>query len=927
MIVDSLEIADLKRGYLEDVSKQMGDDSIEANNDESDKDSDSDSNEDETESTKNTDERTAGEDQLQMSTLKYSQTQTEQNPVSVSPILPSQDTAELQVRATQSTQPVVEHEYVSDELDDNRWAPTQQIDYTQTQPIASSTQLAATQLIDDSTQLIVPDSASPVVEVYKNQHEIEKMNLGDLFVMTPEVEPPITPTPTASTPKIYIPFAQSQERRKKLMTQQAVMDDFYDNEFKSGQLRVKQSRQALERLRGPTKVLEVENLPDQIVHAVQEETPATATRQKPSAAWDVQPSPFVQVPRTDGRKQISDHSVIRDSEEESSPILTGLRSKKSYSTQIINVPSSEPRKTPFHKHSNLLPTHEENTSDSSSDELDVVASPKRQKTMKAEVIPVSAGRQPSLHNSGSTVPSTAPAGGGSLRKGQALKKIGRKKKSATPIAIEGPRTPINNSSFPHVEVQILSHKTNFHEKGADESMEFTAENYNDKISALAFWGGLRAGYYPCIVDSERSTSDGTINVLFDDDVVGSVSAETLYPLDLAVDDVVKIDVSGMRPNSYQIVGFELNSGLKSLITCKRMNVAVVRAVGANEEYRIAIGKLYIPKALWPAFSKSKKFTPAALGFQIEGHTRVSSAASEDDARMRTRTPTSIFGVSPVKSQVSPAGKSVTKNGILKGRNRGVFSEFAFTLSGYEEKERGELEGLIVRNGGWYLTNGFIDLFETGIDGIGRGMKLIARETEMKDLRFAAVISESVSRKPKVLEAVALGWPCLSKAFLVQSSREGRIRNWTKYVVRQALPAFDIAVYRMSSLWDAYRLREKPLAGKQLILVRKAGTTDTSLVSLILMMGPDVVAFTSDVKMIESIAKTETAQFVCAQWSISVETTYTIGTSAEASVERMLPSRKWDIAYLDGFSRKESALAMKAGVTIVDKDWFWRLLDV
>ncbi|CAG8953887.1 hypothetical protein HYFRA_00010848 [Hymenoscyphus fraxineus] len=112
---------------------------------------------------------------------------------------------------------------------------------------------------------------------------------------------------------------------------------------------------------------------------------------------------------------------------------------------------------------------------------------------------------------------------------------------------------------------------------------------------------------------------------------------------------------------------------------------------------------------------------------------------------------------------------------------GLFSKMVFAVS-YDpknEKEKEKVKKCIEEQGGRLLEPGFMSLFTTQQEESGFETKLNKKN---RGLKFAAVIADDFSRKPKYLEALALGLPCLSGQWILACIAKEQIMEWSPYLL-------------------------------------------------------------------------------------------------------------------------------------------------
>ncbi|KAK9322854.1 hypothetical protein V1517DRAFT_321904 [Lipomyces orientalis] len=518
---------------------------------------------------------------------------------------------------------------------------------------------------------------------------------------------------------------------------------------------------------------------------------------------------------------------------------------------------------------------------------------------------------------------------------------------------------------------------------------FDATNVIYPDRAFGLWTGTRQGYYPCRILPHQSamlladrSKSRKVDVEFDDGSTAKLDPQHIRSLDLKLGDQIKIDKVGQRSNWYEIVGLMAKpvDDVKSFKPCIRgNNVLRVRMKGAptsaktptaatgaqeEQELEIEVEKIYVPNVKWHQFTQravpelvaacvpslakyALQPTLADYGVEVasarnERMRSVSSDVSQlEDELPRTRTPIVQYGMSPGGGVSSTPIQhwNTQQSGIVKSNvKHGIFSGSAFALSGYSDKTRVELQNIIISNGGWYFENGIIDLFVTHSDPVGGGVKVLPRKTELQGLRFAAVVSEVCSRRLKYLNAIALGWPCITSSFLIRSSEVGRVLPWWEHRVvhtgeLRSLIQSDTSLFVLGfgkgwDLWSMYTRRFKLLYGLNVIILRsakgqaKAKSNEGSSATLISMMGPNMIAFANDTRALTALLSQADLPF--RQPNIP-DVTYTTLAAAEESYEDVMyansrPKLRWDYVYVEGEKSMRTSVEGQVGqhARVLDK---------
>jgi hypothetical protein len=124
------------------------------------------------------------------------------------------------------------------------------------------------------------------------------------------------------------------------------------------------------------------------------------------------------------------------------------------------------------------------------------------------------------------------------------------------------------------------------------------------------------------------------------------------------------------------------------------------------------------------------------------------------------------------------------NMSAKGRRSSsrLFTGMTFAVSCEDSGEKAMIVKHIAENGGELLEEGFVGLFDAGPQP-GKDIKpTLNVATHNRSLGFTAVIANEYSRKPKYMQALALGLPCLSVHWILSCVCKGIIVDWKPYLL-------------------------------------------------------------------------------------------------------------------------------------------------
>lgn len=145
----------------------------------------------------------------------------------------------------------------------------------------------------------------------------------------------------------------------------------------------------------------------------------------------------------------------------------------------------------------------------------------------------------------------------------------------------------------------------------------------------------------------------------------------------------------------------------------------------------------------------------------------------------------------------------------------------FALSIDSVEDRGRIADLVHDHGGVVLSLTFQDLVTEDLH----------LRSNFKNFTFAALLADRHSRKPKYMQALALGLPCLSGRWIEASTKRQKLVNWQDYLLpagesaeldgavrSRVLPPMDASV-RLSEMIDQ---RPRFFTGTNIIFVKGRG---------------------------------------------------------------------------------------------------------
>lgn len=202
--------------------------------------------------------------------------------------------------------------------------------------------------------------------------------------------------------------------------------------------------------------------------------------------------------------------------------------------------------------------------------------------------------------------------------------------------------------------------------------------------------------------------------------------------------------------------------------------------------------------------------------------------------------------SPDELHHSPVGSTFSRSLVLPkcGRlfrqsvastHRGrLLDGMAFALSfqsARSEQQRVRLEARIAQAGGTILKEGFRALFEPSANpGVSDddGLRLARTSSHYG---FVALIADGHSRKPKYMQALALGLPCLAPRWITKCLDKAELVDWEPFllgagssaVLGEAVRSRSLAIYPAATgrAVDVLEHRKKLLQGQTVLVVADA----------------------------------------------------------------------------------------------------------
>jgi hypothetical protein len=324
-----------------------------------------------------------------------------------------------------------------------------------------------------------------------------------------------------------------------------------------------------------------------------------------------------------------------------------------------------------------------------------------------------------------------------------------------------------------------------------------------------FWPATCLCRYDATRYQVRYDFDGTVH---------EVASTSVRSLDLQPGDQVKLEIKGMKKNSWVVVGFKNRINMDNLAedypsTDRQGYTTLVveekerDSLPATKKGRlpnrrrieVQISTIYLTNTIWGKFrNKTFKFTPpnAATAPAL----RTNTPGALDRASTPTHLKRSTTGASLLRESTTRAG-SVTSSARSSGA---VFDNMVFAVSLTNKSEDRAIQASfkhtisrrIINNGGKVLEEGFHEMFDVESntaplsDGTTKAaLDGVILKTEYENVTFVALISDSHSRRAKHCQALALNIPVLHLRWLHDSITVSHCMPFAKYLLPAGVSTF------------------------------------------------------------------------------------------------------------------------------------------
>ncbi|RMD40943.1 hypothetical protein DV735_g4217, partial [Chaetothyriales sp. CBS 134920] len=307
---------------------------------------------------------------------------------------------------------------------------------------------------------------------------------------------------------------------------------------------------------------------------------------------------------------------------------------------------------------------------------------------------------------------------------------------------------------------------------ADRTQTPTTNDMTAPDMVFACFNGKTRAFYParCL---ERIDDDADIvryRVQWDGADPDKVDAYGIRALDLQVNDQVKVDMKGFAKAPYVVRGFkdkvditEIGTvmtdirGFRTILVSRKQGRGLPVDISTETAREVPISAIYLDKNLWGRLKSRKcaEFRPQWPVSRSGRVTPVQGQATPHTPSSRTRKP----GAHTASVSLPPV--------------QGLFTAMVFAISYDDSVMKNNIATAIQENGGTIVRGSFTELLQSDT---------IAPKPEYQTTGFTALLADGFSRKEKYMQALALGLPCLSGRWILDSVEGNRMMDWQTYLL-------------------------------------------------------------------------------------------------------------------------------------------------
>ncbi|KKY16249.1 putative dna damage repair protein [Phaeomoniella chlamydospora] len=388
---------------------------------------------------------------------------------------------------------------------------------------------------------------------------------------------------------------------------------------------------------------------------------------------------------------------------------------------------------------------------------------------------------------------------------------------------------------------------------------------------FACFNGTSRAYYPAKCLSVVTSDPLRYEIQWEGYEPDEVDAHGVKRLELKVGDSVKVNKAGVPKISYIIKGFkpQVSEAAKEIVTdvfghdtiivAAKQRKSLPADINSDATFEVKVADIYLDSNMWAQF-KDRYFS-----FPKLQRSNTPSFATPVEATGTPKTP-------PSRIRRDKASLAT----IDERDDDGLFSGMVFAISVDETGKKTAWANYIRINGGVLLEEGFEEIFESSSTSLTTPTKAkVAEETPdstdlrlkfmFRDSKFTALVTDDVSRKPKYMQALALGIPCIHGSWVVTCATQNNVVSWRPFLLAagksklldgamrsRILPAIDSSNANLESLITA---RPSPFAGESVIFVAGKSKTEEKrkpFIFLLRAMGARCITRVHDIKAANAI---------------------------------------------------------------------------
>ena len=410
----------------------------------------------------------------------------------------------------------------------------------------------------------------------------------------------------------------------------------------------------------------------------------------------------------------------------------------------------------------------------------------------------------------------------------------------------------------------LNETSDLHDSKDVQMLDVVPESENEDIVApnmvFGCFNGKSRTYHPALCLGRPSDESNRFVIQWEGYAPDEIDEHGVRSLDLRIGDQVKIELDGFPKASHVIRGFKDKTaqahdsegqvivtdlrGYQTLLVAPKQRKSLPADMSTDAVKKVPVSAIYLDSVMWGQMKDRVYDHKPAVKPEVSSGTSTPMvrASTPSSPSSRSRRGTAAF-IPP-----SPSAMDLTE---------GLFADIAFAISYEDSTRKRDLVDLIQDNGGTILNGSFLELFEPD--------SIVLKE-RFADFKFTALLTDRHSRKEKYLQALALGFPCLSGKWIETCVQADELTDWTTYL----LPSGESAelegatksrILPLPSTVDSLKVKDliasraEMLANSRVIVVMGKGKAETRrkpYLSLIRSLGPSQVDLEPDLNTAKAI---------------------------------------------------------------------------